>query len=547
MSEEQLTFHGVFPRKPEGRMTQAYTTSHGLLAPLHSSSFRWAWLAGLVTNTGTFMQAVAAAWLMTTLTSSVYMVAMVQVASMAPLFLLGPLAGSAADLFDRRRLLVVMQIVMFFAAAGLGLADKAGFATPSLLLALSAILAAGSALTMPSWDSLMLELADPAMLRQSVTLNGISMNVARAVGPALAGVIIAQAGIPPVFFINAISFVGVAAVAFALKSASDRPQLVGERLFSNVRIGFSFVRHSPVLHPVLARAFAYACAASCLSALLPTYIKTQLNAGPQALGLLFAFFGVGAVAGAYPMHRLRDRTDLSVGSATICGAIGLAVIAHTHSLPLAAIGCTVVGASWLIVLATAYSALQAGSPLWMRGRIVSLNMIMLSGSVALGSLIWGTIASYVSVPFAFSAAAAVLFGTLFLHSMKFSPALGRNVQPVLFWGAPAIAEDYVARQNDRTPVNVIVEYRVVPENQFEFQRQMQLMRRSRLRSGATRWELCRDSEKLDTFIESFVAENWAQHLRHHEQTLEEDRLIEQQLHSLLSENPRVRHWTIEQF
>jgi MFS family permease len=523
-------------------------TSQGLLAPLRQPAFRLAWLAGLLTNVGTFMQAVAAGWLMTTIDPSAFMVALVQVATTAPVFLFGVFAGAAADLFDRRRLLVIMQILMFAAASFLAVANFLHFANSSLLLIISAVLAIGSALTIPAWDSLILGLADPSLLRESVTLNGVSMNAARAIGPAAAGLIIAQVGTAPVFLINAASFMGVAIVAFKLKSHESRPSLVGERMMSNIRLGLNFVRHSAVLHPVLIRIFAYTTCACCLSAVLPVFIKEQLQAGPQTLGLLFGFFGAGAIAGAYPMQKLQGRTDLAVNAGTACGGIALIAMGYTHSVLLGAVACAMAGCSWLIVLANGYGAMQAASPLWMRGRTVSLNMLLLNGAIAFGSLIWGWLASYRDVSFALTAAGVLLLATLLLHGFKFTPALDRNVQPVLFWGQPDVADGYVNAQEDNMPVAVVIEYMVPQENQSEFSEMMQLMKRNRLRSGAMRWEFCRDSQNLNKFIESFVSENWQQHLRQHDQTLEEDRVVEERLHKLLQPGtrPGVSHWTIEQ-
>jgi MFS family permease len=494
------------------------------------------------------MQTVAAGWLMTILDSSAFMVALVQVATTAPLFICGLLAGAFADLLDRRKVLIGMQCVMFVAATFLAAATYFKLATPALLLTVSVVIGIGAAVSQPAWDTLVIEFADTSVLRESVTINAIGMNVARAVGPALAGLIISQFGTAPVFLLNALSFVGIALVALKLPSNEERPALLGERLLSNIRIGLGFVRYSPVLHPVMIRTFAFISCACCLSAVLPIFIKQQLQSGPGTLGLLFGFFGTGAIAGGLIIQKLKGKTDVAVNVATICGGIGLIALAESRTIIFAALACGLAGVSWLMVLANSYGTLQAASPLWMRGRIVSISMILMNGSIAIGSLLWGALASYREVSFALLTAGVLLLCTSLLHRLKFAPAQSRNVQPVDYWGPPAVVEEYVKSQQDRTPVNVVIEYLVPPENQEAFKEKVAALKRSRLRAGVIRWELCRDSEVLDKFIESFVAENWQQHLRHHRETLEEDRLTEAEVHQLLrpGTTPKTSHWTIEQ-
>ena len=404
----------------------------GPWSPLRRPVFRALWIAGLASNVGTWMQNVGAAWLMTSLAPTPLWVSMVQAASSLPFFLLALPAGALADVVDRRRLLLAAQVWLALATlalAALALADRV---SPAGLLALTFAIGVGSAFVAPAFLAIVPELVPREEIPAAVSLNGISMNLARAAGPALGGVVVAAAGVAATFFANAASYGGVIASLARWRRPVREGRLPPEDLIGAMRAGLRYVRHSASLQVVLARVALFVLPASAVWALLPLYAREELALGPAGYGLLLAFFGAGAVAGGLTLPGVRARLGAQ-GVTTVSGlGYGAAMIALGALPTLAAAGLALVvaGAGWLALLTTLSAAAQLALPAWVRARGLSVYLLVLFGGLALGSALWGAAAEAVGVPRAFEIAGAlVLASRLFVWRLRLPEGAAPDLSP----------------------------------------------------------------------------------------------------------------------
>ena len=512
-------------------------------APLQHKVFRMLWIASVVSNIGTWMHEVGAGWLMTTLAPSPLMVALVQAATSAPVFLLALPAGALADIVDRRRYLIASQIWMMAAAALLGVLTLTGVTTAPLLLILTFALGIGTAMMMPAWGAITPELVQRSELHAAIGLNSIGMNVSRSVGPAIAGFIVAAAGPGVVFILNALSFLAVIAALKRWQSTPVASELPAERVVGAIRAGLRYARHSPELRAVLIRGAAFFVFASASWALLPLVVRLELKSGPGTYGLFLACLGVGAIAGALLLPRIRTRVsrDGIVAGATGLYAIGMLGLAHSVSVYEAGMAMVLTGMAWISVVSSLMTAAQTALPGWVRARGLALFWVVFMGGMAAGSTIWGQIASWIGIPYALTAAAA---GALLGIAATWKYRVGRHdeadLSPSLAWPAPMLADDPI----DRGPVMVTVEYLIDPASAAEFSRIMhQQMHRIRRRDGAFMWELFNDIDQPDRIVECFMVESWFEHLRQHGRVTVADRNVIEQTRKfhLGSEPPRVTH------
>lgn len=513
-------------------------------APLQHKMFRMLWIASIVSNIGTWMHEVGAGWLMTTLAPSPLMVALVQAATSAPVFLLALPAGALADIVDRRRYLIASQIWMMAAAATLGVLTLAGVTTAPILLILTFALGIGTAMMMPAWGAIIPELVQRSELQSAIGLNTIAMNVSRSVGPALAGFIVAAAGPGVVFILNALSFLAVIAALKNWQSTPVASELPAERVVGAIRAGLRYARHSPELRAVLTRGAAFFVFASASWALLPLVVRLELNSGPGTYGLFLACLGMGAIAGALLLPRIRTRVsrDGIVAGGTGLYATAMLALAHSGSVYAAGAAMLFTGVAWISVVSSLMTAAQTALPGWVRARGLALFWVVFMGGMASGSAIWGQIASWIGIPYALTAAAV---GALLGIAATWKYRVGRHdeadLSPSLSWPAPMLADDPEA---DRGPVMVTVEYRIDPATAAEFSRIMhQQMRRIRRRDGAFMWELFDDIDQPDRIVECFMVESWFEHLRQHGRVTVADRDVIEQTRKfhLGSEPPRVTH------
>jgi MFS family permease len=511
--------------------------------PLRHRVFRMLWIASVVSNIGSWMHEVGAGWLMTSLAPSPLMVALVQAATTAPVFLLALPAGALADIIDRRRYLITSQVWMMITAATLGALTLEGMTTAPILLFFTFALGIGTAMMMPAWGAITPELVQRAELQAAIGLNTIGMNVARSVGPALAGLIVAAAGSGMVFILNAISFLAVIA---ALKSWQRPPsvsELPAERVFGAVRAGLRYARHSPELRAVLTRGAGFFVFASASWALLPLIVRQQLNSGPGTYGLFLACMGVGAIAGALllPHVHARASRDRTVAGATVLYSMAMLALAHSGNVYAAGVAMLLTGAAWISVVSSIMTAAQTALPAWVRARGLALFWVVFMGGMAAGSALWGQIASWVGIPYSLTlAAVGALIGIVATWRYRIGQHDVKDLSPSLYWPTPMMADE---REVDRGPVMVTVEYQIDPARLHEFTRIMHQMRRLRRRDGAFMWELFSDIEHPDRMVECFMVESWLEHLRQHERVTVADRDVIEKTRAFHhgSELPKVTH------
>jgi MFS family permease len=503
----------------------------GAWTPLRLELFRALWLAALVSNIGTWMQNVAAVWYMTSLTPSPLMVALVQAATSLPVFLVGLPAGAAADIFDRRRLLLWTQGWMLVIAGVLAVLTFVGFMTPSLLLALTFALGLGAAMNAPSWQAITPEVVPRPDLSRAIALNALTVNIGRAVGPALGGFVVAVASPGLVFALNALSFVGVLAVVYRWRrAAATSSVLPAERLFRATRAGLRYARHAPPLAAVLVRTGLFMVCASAFWALLPVIARAELGTTAVGYGVLLACVGLGATIGAVLLPRLRRRlsSDGLTGLATVVFAVVSVLTASWRWLP-GLWGVMVIGGlAWIAMMASLNSAAQTTVPSWVRARALGVYLVVFQGGLGLGSALWGAVAERIGTQAALTlAGAALVIGLAAIPRWRLVGAL--DLAASVHWPEPYVV---TPPEGDSGPVHVQVEYRIDPAQGHEFSAALHELREVRLRDGALAWSVYRDPAEPERYVEIFIVESWVEHLRQHERVTTADRAIEE----------RVRHF-----
>ena len=516
-------------------------------SPLRHTIFRWLWIASVASNVGTWFQNVGASWLMTTLSASPAMVALVQAATSLPMFLLALPGGAIADVLDRRRLLIVTQTWMTLAAFGLGLTTAFGVTTPWLLLFFTFLLGLGAALNAPAWQASIPEMVPREDLPAAVFLGSVGFNIARAAGPALAGIVVAAAGPAVTFLVNAVSFLGVVIVLVAWRRPRQETVLPAERILGAMTTGMRYVRHAPEVIAPIVRGSTFVLCGSSLWALLPLVARSELKSGPAGYGLLLGALGLGAVAGAFALpHLKRDNsTDGVVAVATLVFAGATAALAYVREFWLLMAAMLLAGGAWLSLLSSLNVAVQTAVPSWVRARALSVYLLVFFGALAGGSALWGAVAERTGVPVALVASAAgMVVGLLATLRFHLRSGEGLNLAPSRQWPAPIVAHDL---EPERGPVLVTVEYRIAPERAREFAETMRGVRRIRLRDGAMQWGLFVDSADPSLHTEIFLVKSWVEHLRQHERVTIADRDVEEQARAfhLGPDRPVVRHLIAE--
>ena len=511
--------------------------------PFRHRVFRDLWIAQFVSNVGTWMQTVGAVWVMLELKGSPTFVALVATASSLPTVFLGVAGGALADLLDRRRLLLVTQILMLAAAAALAALDASGGLTPASLLALTFALGVGAALNGPAWQAIQPELVPRDEFPQAVTLGGASINLGRALGPALGGFILAVAEPWLVFALNALSFGAVVVVLWRWRREPDDADGPAERFAGAVRAGVRYALFSHSLTGVLVRAGSFSVASAGLMALLPVYSRDVLGLGSGGLGLLLAGFGGGALVAAALLPRVRAR--LGQDAVAAIGALGVAAALLTLALvrwaPLVLTIMVAAGAAWLLCLSTFNVASQEALPGWVRARGLAMYLTAFTGGIALGSVAWGSLADSLGTPATFAwGALAVALTPLLALRFRLGAIGDLDLTP-----APMFAPEMrLAVEDAGGPVFVAVTYEVAPQAVDEFQRAVQRVGRARRRTGAVRWSVYRDAEAPQRFVEMFIVPSWQEHLRQHERRTVSDAALQDGLRAFLRDGtePEVRHF-----
>ncbi|WP_433363434.1 MFS transporter [Actinoplanes sp. CA-142083] len=484
-------------------------------APLRVAAYRSLWLALLASNIGTWMQTVGAQWLLVEQSGSDTLVALVQTASTLPIVLFALPSGALADTLDRRRLLIAVQSLLVGVGAMLTILTLTGHMPASLLLTLTFALGAGQALTAPAWQAIIPELVPRSQLASASALGAVSMNLARAVGPAVAGVLIAQTGAGVVFGLNTLSFALFVVALWRWRAPAAEYADAPERFAAAVRAGGRYVRHSPVVRRILLRAALFLVPGSALWALLPLVASRRLGLGSSGYGILLAAVGVGAVAGALLLPRLRARWSVNRLLLIAGGAftVVFVVLALVRSEAAVVVALVPAGVAWVLVLSNINAAMQLFLPNWVRARGLAVYQMVFAGAQAAGALFWGALSDATGLVVSHLAAAAVMAaGVLTLRWWPMRDVSGDNREPAVFWPEPHLEID---PDDHDGPVLVTVAYPVAAERQDAFVRAMEAVGRGRRRTGAVRWGLFRDGERPDRYVEAYLVPSWAEHLRQH--------------------------------
>ncbi|MEA2535494.1 MAG: hypothetical protein QOJ93_3305 [Actinomycetota bacterium] len=481
--------------------------------PLRLTMFRWIWIATLVSNIGTWMQTVGAQWLLVHQPNAAALVALVQTATTLPVVLFALPAGVLADIVDRRRLLIGSQVFQTVVAGVMAVLSARGSLHPALLLGLTFLLGCGAIFSLPAQQAIIPDLVPRADLASASALGGMNQNLARAVGPALAGAAVARLGASAVFGLNAVSFV-VFAIVLAAWHPPRAVQEGRERLGAALLAGTRYIRYSPVVRRILLTAALFSIPGSAIWALLPVVASHRLGLGAGGYGVLLAALGVGAVGGAVALPRLRaGLSDARMLLLAFCTyAAVMAALASTRSTPIVALLLVPAGLAWIAVLATLNAEMQLFLPGWVRARGLSIYQIVLLGGMAVASAGWGLVAEQSSVAWALRIAGGLLgLSALALVRWPLADVGGLDRSPAVYWPEPHMVLEPVADE----PVLVSLTYTVAPENAAAFLQAMDRVRRSRRRTGAVRWELYRDGEEPRRFVELYLVRSWEEHLRQH--------------------------------
>lgn len=465
---------------------------------------------------GYTMQATIAAWLMATLTTSALMVALVQTASTAPSLLFGLLAGTLADIVNRRRIMLATQLVLLVATASLGLTALFGLLGPVALLIGTFVIGAGFTIYLPAQQASINDLVARTDLPRALGLGAVAFNLARALGPAFAGALAAWVGSGSALLASALFFVVMIVVLRAWSGSGNSINPipgVPETLWSGIQSGLRYARHSPPMRALILRNLTFCTCASALWALLPVIARDQLGLGAGGFGLLSASLGIGAIAGALyippKLHRIPLNKVVTVGVAF--WVLATLLIAATHVLALAVAGSCVAGAAWVSVLACLSAGTQSTAPGWVRARAVAMYLVSLQTSLASGSVLWGWLASFEGTRITLIASACTMVA-LFAMTYRIRIRMGDEADVTLGRQPPELAIAIEPQPTDG-PVLIQVEYRISPENREAFLNAIQQIEPIRRRNGASDWRVFRDLGEDERFVERFVIKSWAEYVR----------------------------------
>lgn len=512
-------------------------------SPLRGRVFRALWIATVASNVGSWMHDVGASWMMTSLSPNPLMVALVQAAGSLPMFLFALPSGVMADIVDRRKYLLFAQGWMLLAAAALGVLAIAGMVTPLVLLIATFVLSMGAAMSAPPFQAIVPDLVDKADLAPAIALNSLGINISRAIGPALGGVVLSFFGPPAVFLLNAVSVVGVLAVLWYWRAEPKPQRLPAEHFFPAIRAGLRYAHAAPLLRAVMARSVAFFLFGSGAWALLPVIARRELGLGPGGYGGLLAAIGVGAIAGALMLPRLRTKLSadaLVVSASAVLAACILGMALVRDPVMLGGV-MLFVGFSWIAVLSTLNVGAQRGSAGWVKARALAIYLMVFYGSMTLGSAIWGQLASMFGTPTSLIVAGVGLLlasATALRWRLDMTPEL--DLSPAGSLRQPNIAS---SPAHDAGPVMITLEYLVPDVSAAAFRKAIQEMRRVRRRGGALSWGIYEDASQPGRYVETFVVASWLEYLRQRDRFSENDRAIKAAVDGFHhgADGPKVSH------
>ncbi len=438
-------------------------------APFGHRAFALLWTATLISNVGTWMHDVGAGWLMTTLNSSPAVVSLVQAATTLPVFLFALYAGTLADRLDKRKMLITVNIILLALISLLTVLVHFDRITPTVLILFTLAIGTGTAFMAPAWQAIVPALVPRDTLQPAVALNSMGINISRAIGPALAGVLIASVSLSAPFAVNAVSHVAIIA-ALLLWQYDGAVKKTSQPIANAMLTGLRHVAHNTPLKATLVRSFAFFVFASAYWALLPLVVQNIEGGGAELYGLLLTLIGTGAVAGALTLPKIRAKVNASMMAmlGTIGTAIAMAVLATAWAPAIAAIAAPLGGFSWIAVLTTFNVSAQTALPNWVRARGLAINLMVFFGSMAFGSALWGQVATATSTSATLLiAAVGLIIGIAITRGFKLGQGEHLDLTPAMHWPAPEVALEETGL-SARGPVMVEVEYRVRSADQDAF-------------------------------------------------------------------------------
>lgn len=492
------------------------------LTLFQNQTFRMLWIAALASNFGGLVQAVGAAWMMTSLTESQSMVALVQSSVTLPIMIFSLLAGVFADNFDRRKVMLIAQSFMLIVSILLAIMAYEGLLSPWILLGFTFLIGCGTALHNPSWQASMGDIVSRDKLSAAVSLNSMGFNLMRSVGPAAGGAIVAIAGAAAAFAVNAISYVGIITALWFWRPSTPQRRLPRERMGSAFSAGLRYVAMSPNLMKVIFRGFMFGLSAIAILALLPLIVRELLLGGAFVYGVLLGCFGMGAVCGALLNARLRARfqNERITQAAFLSFAVSCITLALSRHYVFSGAALLLAGGSWVMALSLFNVTIQLSTPRWVVGRALALYQTGVFGGMAGGSWAWGAIAENFGADRAmFVAASLLVLGALAGLRLPLPDSTDLDLNPLNTFTEPPLRLDLKQRSG---PIMIMVDYEIAQQDVTEFLAVMNTRRRIRIRDGAQQWALLRDLENPDVWTETYHVPTWVEYVRHHERRTQAD-------------------------
>ncbi len=512
-------------------------------SPFRHAAFTVLWSATLVSNVGGWMYSAASGWLMTSLDPDPLTVSLVQVATSLPMFLFALPAGALADIVDRRRFLIGVEILITAISAVFAYLVWIGAVTPLILLLFTFLAGIAGALEAPAWQAIVPALVPKRDLMPAIVANSVNFNISRVIGPALGGIILAAWGLTSPFLLNAVSNLGVVAgIIWWRPPQKPARRLPAERFANANRSGLRYARNNPHLRATFRRAVGFFLFASAYWALLPLVARNRIGGGPELYGVLLGAIGTGALASAFVLPWLRQRLgpDLLVAAATAATALAMTLYGLARDPFTALAASLIAGASWIAVLSAINVSAQLALPEWVRARGLALYVMVMFGALSVGSVIWGKLGGVLGLPAAhFAAAAGLLLTVPLTWRWKLQTALGADLAPSMHWPAPVTVHDI---DLDSGPVLVSVEYRIDPKNRARFLKALEALEQERRRDGAYRWMVFEDAAENGRIVETFMVQSWLDHLRQHRRVTNADRMVQNAVWRFHTKGtPKVRH------
>jgi MFS family permease len=501
-------------------------SADGITAPLRYPTFRRIWLASLLSNLGILIQGVGAAWAMTQMASSADKVALVQTALMLPVMLIAMPAGAIADMFDRRIVALVSLSIALSGATLLTALTWSGLLNPAILLALCFVVGSGNALFGPAWQSSVSEQVPAETLPSAVALNGISYNIARSVGPAIGGVVVAAAGAVAGFAANAVLYLPLMVVLFLWERISEPSRLPREQLNRAIVSGIRYITNSPPIKIVLTRTFVTGLIGGSVLALMPLVARDLLHGGAQTYGIMLGAFGMGAVVGALNITTVRKQLsgESAIRACALSMGAAIAAIALSREPVLTAAALVVAGAAWMLGVALFNIGVQLSAPRWVAGRSLAAFQASISGGIAVGSWGWGHLTDAAGVEIALLVAAALMLLSPLLGLLLPMPRIGARDEDAEDLADPEVKLMLTGRMG---PLVVEIEYRVAQDNARAFHSVMQDVQLSRQRNGAYGWSIARDIADPELWTERYHCPTWFDYLRQRNRPTQTERALHQ--------------------